>query len=43
MLGEALFIIAPNWKKPRLTSVGEWMHKQYISSMEYLALKINEL
>ena len=41
----SLFKIAKTWKKPRCSSVGEWMNKLwYIQAMEYYAvLKRNEL
>ena len=40
-----LFAIAPNWKQPRYSSMGEWLNKVWYShTMEYYsAIKKNEL
>ena len=40
----ALFLLAKYWKQPRCPSVGEWLNKLYIHTMEYYsAIKRNEL
>ena len=44
MVKTVLFIIAQTWKQPICFSVGEWINKLYIQTMEYYSgLKRDEL